>query len=98
MSLPLVLGRKARADFDEAFDWYEQQRTGLGVEFAERVQSVFDRIASTPEIHPLVYRDVRKASVRPFPYAVIYRIRNDRVVVLAVFHDKRNPETWKARA
>jgi hypothetical protein len=40
MTLPIVLRREARAEFDEAFDWYEQQRAGLGVEFAERVQAV----------------------------------------------------------
>jgi plasmid stabilization system protein ParE len=98
MSLPIVLRRKAQAEFDEAIDWYEQQRVGLGVEFAERVQAVFDRISATPEIHAVVYRDVRKAFVRQFPYSVFYRIKADRVVVLAVFHDKRNPNIWKARA
>ena len=98
MSLPLVIRRQARADFDEAFDWYEEQRPGLGVEFAGRVQAVFDSIAAMPEMHAPVYRDVRKALVRIFPYSVIYRIRGGRVVVLAVFHNKRDPNTWKSRA
>jgi hypothetical protein len=29
MTLPIVLRPEARAEFDEAFDWYEQQRVGL---------------------------------------------------------------------
>ena len=33
MSLPIVLRVEAQAEFDRAFDWYEQQRKGLGVEF-----------------------------------------------------------------
>ena len=98
MSLSLVIRRKARVDFDEAFDWYEQQRAGLGVEFAERVQVVFNSISAMPELHATVYRDVRKALVRPFPYSVIYRIRNNRVIVLAVFHNKRDPKIWQSRA
>ena len=97
MSLPLVIRRKARADFDEAFDWYEQQRAGLGVEFAARVQAVFDSIAAMPERHAPAYRDVRKASVRPLPYSVIDRIRNNRVIILAVFHNKRDPRIWQSR-
>lgn len=97
MSLPLVIRRAASAEFHEAFDWYEQQRPGLGVEFAERVQAVFDSIAAMPEQHAIVYRDVRKALVKPYPYAIIYRIRNNQVVVLAVFHSKRNPSIWKSR-
>ena len=98
MSLPLVLRRSARADFDEAFDWYERQRPGLGVAFAEHLQAAFDTIAAMPELHAQVYRDVRKALVKPYPYAVIDRIRGNRVVVLAVFHSKRDPNIWKSRA
>jgi plasmid stabilization system protein ParE len=53
MTLPIVLRQEARTEFDEAFDWYEQKRVGLGVEFAERVQAVFDRISAMPEL-PLI--------------------------------------------
>jgi len=75
----------------------ERQRVGPGVEFAERVQAVFDGISAMPELHAIVHRDVRKALVRRFPYAVFYRVRAGRVVVLAVFHAKRDPELWKSR-
>jgi plasmid stabilization system protein ParE len=98
MSLPVVLRRKARIDFDEAFDWYEEQRPGLGFQFVECVQAVFDAISAMPELHAPVYRDVRKALVKPYPYSVIYRIRGDRIIVLAVFHNKRDPDIWKSRA
>jgi hypothetical protein len=50
MSLPVVLRSEARAEFDEAFDWYEQQRPGLGLDFAAQVQEVLDRIGATPEL------------------------------------------------
>ncbi len=98
MSLPAVLRQKARAEFDAAIAWYERRQAGLGTEFAERVQAVLDRISATPELHATVYREVRKALVRQFPYSIYYRIRTDRVVVLAVFHNKRNPNVWKSRA
>ena len=98
MTLPVVMRVQARAEFDEAFDWYEQQRTGLGVEFMEQVQAVFDQISAMPELHPAVYRDVRKALVRNFPYSVFYRVGTGRVIVLAVFHNKRNPVVWRSRA
>lgn len=38
MSLAVVLRAEAQTDFDEAFDWYEAQRPGLGVDFAAEVQ------------------------------------------------------------
>ena len=97
MSLSVVLRKKARAEFDLAVDWYERREGGLGAEFADRIQAVFDRIAAAPEIHATVHRDIRRALVRQFPYSVYYRIKAERLVVLAVFHNKRDPKIWKSR-
>ncbi len=79
MRLPVVLRDEAQAEFDEAFDYYERRRTGLGVSFAARVQEVFDRIAAFPQIHAVVLADIRKAVVARFPYCVFYRPEADRV-------------------
>lgn len=38
MSLPVVLRFEASLEFDEAFDWYERQRRGLGRDFAACVE------------------------------------------------------------
>jgi plasmid stabilization system protein ParE len=85
MSLPVVLRRAARAEFDDAIDWYENQRSGLGVVFADRVQDVLDRISDNPQMHAPVFRDVRKAIVRRFPYCVYYRVEPDVIVVWPFF-------------
>ncbi len=98
MTFPIVLRPEARAEFDEAFDWYEQRRAGLGAEFAERVHAAFRQISVMPELHAVVHKDVRKALIRKFPYALFYRIRDGQIVVLAVFHVKCDPERWKSRA
>jgi plasmid stabilization system protein ParE len=98
MSLPITFRRAARSEFDQAHDWYEEQKTGLGDEFREQVERVLDRIAAMPEIHQVVYKDIRRAVVSRFPYSVFYRVKPDKIVVLAVFHGKRNPAIWQARA
>jgi plasmid stabilization system protein ParE len=97
MSLPVVLRREARADFDDAFDWYEGQRRGLGVEFEMCVDEAFDRISRTPELFAKVHHDVRRAPVRRFPYSVFYKVESHRVVVISVFHGSRDPKTWQNR-
>jgi len=98
MSLPIVLRDEAQAEFDEAFDWYEAQRPGLGVDFLSEVQKVFDRIAINPLLHQVVFADIRKGVVRRFPYCVFYRPHLDRVEILAVFHTRRDPSIWQGRA
>ena len=97
MNLPVVLRRAARDEFDAAIDWYERQSSGLGSLFGDRVEAVFERISSTPEMHAAVYREIRRAPIRGFPYSIYYRIRGGRIVVLAVFHNKHNPQVWKSR-
>jgi toxin ParE1/3/4 len=98
VSLPVVLRDEAQAEFDEAFDYYERQRAGLGVDFVARVQQVLDRISANPLMHAAVFGDVRKAVMTRFPYCVFYRAHADRVEVLAVFHTKRDPAIWQGRA
>ncbi len=98
MSLPIVLRDEAQAEFDEAFDWYDAQRIGLGPEFVAEVQKVFDRIAANPLIHQTAFADIRKGVVRRFPYCVFYRAHPDRVEVIAVFHTSRDPSIWQGRA
>jgi len=96
--LPVVFRSEAEAEFDEAFDWYDARRAGLGPAFAGEVQKVLDRIAANPRIHPVAFADVRKGVVRRFPYCVFYRPLPDRAEVIAVFHKSRDPAIWRGRA
>jgi len=95
VTLPVVLSSQAEADFDEA-DWYEKQ-AGLGKDFLLRVREVFRRIAATPLMHQVIYRDIRRSLVRRYPYSVMYRAEPDRITVVAVFDNRRDPAVWKSR-
>ncbi len=64
VSLPVIFLPEARPEFDDAYDWYENQRAGLGEAFADQVQRVLDRVAVRPRMHAVVPRGVRK-SCRP---------------------------------
>ena len=97
MNLPVRLLPEAKAEFDTAADWYEQQRVSLGVDFIAKVREVLRRIAANPRIHATTFGDVRKAVVRRFPYVVLYRDDTVEVVVVAVFHSSRDPKVWQAR-
>jgi plasmid stabilization system protein ParE len=98
MNLPLVFQAGVRDEIDDAYSWYERQRLGLGEDFLAEVQTVLDRIERNPELHTPIYRNVRHARVKRFPYAVYYRIEPDRIAVIAVHHSKRDPRRWQSRA
>ncbi len=97
MSRRIVFRRQAREEVNESAAWYERQTRGLGRRFRDRVAEVLDRISRTPEIHGVVYRGVRCAKVRRFPFGVYYQFEPTRVVVIAVFHGSRDPREWQRR-
>lgn len=98
MTTPVILRRLAQREFDDAADWYEQQRVGLGAEFIEEVNRVLEQIAANPQLYGQVHNDTREALVRRFPYALYYRIEPNQVLVLAIVHTSRDPAVWQSRS
>lgn len=97
MTSGVIFLRTARREFNAAARWYEQQRTGLGIRFVDEATHAIQRAVQHPERYPVVYRDVRCVRLRRFPYSVFYRIALHGVVVLAVFHARRDPSDWQGR-
>ena len=94
MALPVVYRRKVGRDLAGAYGWYAEQREGLGEEFLAAVDATFDAIEQIPAMFSRVHRDVRRANVSRFPYAVFYRIDPGNVVVLTILHTARDPKLW----
>jgi plasmid stabilization system protein ParE len=72
----LVLMDEAESDLDEAFVWYELQKTGLGIEFIEDVEKVFLFIEQNPEASERIYQKIHRQVVKRFPYSIYYRLDN----------------------
>ena len=98
MTLQVVFRNAARAEFDFAALRYETQRPGLGSQFVAEIHAALQLAATYPERFPVKHADIRRAPVRRFPYSVFYRVEPGRIVVLAVFHGRRNPRVWETRA
>ncbi len=92
MKYTLIVKAEAIQDMAEAFNWYENKRTGLGTEFLDEVDEYYARITQNPE-HYQSHRNQRIAVMQRFPYKIIYEVeQEDCIVVYAVYHEKRNPE------
>ena len=92
MRYTLVVKAEAVRDLSEAFNWYETTRTGLGIEFLDEVEVYYDRIMKNPEQYQS-HRNQRIAVMYRFPYKIVYEVEGETIVVYAVYHDKRNPES-----
>ncbi len=90
--------RAAQLEYDEAALWYERRRFGLGVEFAIAIDQALTRACAGPQRFPTIVGDVRCVRVRRFPYAIFYRTRGEQLIVIAVFHARRDPAILRERS
>ena len=81
MSLGLAFLRAARREFDDAADWYEHRRAGLGDVFTTAVRQVLDRIVNQPRLYAEVFQDVHEAPVAGYPYCVYYQVESGQLLV-----------------
>ena len=94
----VIVRPAAAADIEDAYQWYESQRLGLGEEFLAALRLTHDRMLEHPEAFPVLHRDTRRALIpRRFPYGLFYRIYSDTIVVVACMHAKRDPRRWQRR-
>ena len=93
----VVFRPEAREDLADAYRWYEDKRVGLGDEFLLVVDAAIEQVRRAPDEHSVVHRDVRRVLTRRFPYGLFYVIEVERIVVLAVFHGRRDPKSVRKR-
>ena len=87
----------AEAEFRAAVEYYNEQSEGLGYEFAAEVKRTITRIVEYPEAWTALSTRTRRCRTNRFPYGVIYQARSDALLVVAVMHLRRHPETWRSR-
>lgn len=61
------------------------------------LQHTLDFIIESPFLGSPYERGTRRVLLRRFPYMVIYRALEDRVLVVAFAHAKRRPAYWTDR-
>lgn len=90
--LPVV-----ETEIHEAFRHYQRERKGLGQEFKAELKATLNRIRRMPSLLAPIYADVRFARTNRFPYVVYYRELQEVILVIAVLHASRDPQTWMVR-
>ena len=89
---------QAEAELREATIWYEARSLGLGAEFLRSVDAALAAIERHPLAFPIVYRNMRRAVLRRFPYSIIYELSETEILIVACIHGRRDPKRWQERA
>ena len=82
--------RLVEVDLRAAFDWFEDQRPGLGAEFADEFRIYYRRICESPLRNAIRFNEIRRLNLRRFPYGIFYAVRDQELRILAVLHSSRD--------
>ncbi len=95
--MKIVFLENAQLELDDAIDYYNLERPGLGEEFLQEVLSSLDRVAQFPDAwHPLS-KNTRRCQTRRFSYGIIYSASENSILIVAISHLHRRPFHWQER-
>lgn len=88
---------EAEIDFDTSYEYYYEDNPKVADTFYREINLAFENIKQNPNSFPTVYKDVRKYVIKKFPFVIYYRIVDEIIQVIAIFHTSRSPEIWNER-
>ena len=87
----------AEVEFAESLKWYAERSIEAANDFDAEFDRAVSQIAADPDRFPMCDDRHRYFLLRRFPFRIIYRVANSRIVVIAVAHGSRLPDYWADR-
>ena len=84
----------AQQEVDDAYEWFEASTEGRGLEFLDELDRVVRLIRTFPFAASEIEPEIRRSLLPRFPYAIVYGIDEQTLVVIAVTHTHRQPRYW----
>ena len=93
MSLRIVLSVRAERETLTTARWYARRSPGLDDRFRQALKACFNSIVGHPVAFPKVKGRIRQARLKVFPFTVVYKVIDDELFIISVFHVHRDPTT-----
>ncbi len=97
MNYSLTVRKEAESDIKAAYQYFENQRLGLGHDVLLCIEEGPSKIERNPLHYKIIHKALRGIAIRRFPYRIFYLVQSKQVIVTAVFHVRKNPQTWDVR-
>lgn len=95
MPYTILFSQAAEDDTQQAYNWYDEQKKGLGAVFIEFLSAAIDSIADSPLKTQIRYKNVRVFFMQKFPFGIHFRVNDDHsILIAAVFHTSISPDRW----
>ena len=97
MTRRVIVRPEAKRDLREAKTWYKNISAELKADFVEKIDDAVALARERPLAYQIVLRTFRRVLIQRFPYALFFHADDDRIVVVAVLHQARDPELLETR-
>jgi len=84
----------AREEFHSAIKYYESQQTDLSKKFQSDIKDSISRIKEFPKAYVSIKNDVRRCLLHKFNYSILYAIKHNHILIIAIAHQHRKPNYW----
>ena len=93
----VMIRAEAKRDLREAKRWYQSISPELKRDFVRKIDDAITLAKERPLAFQVVHRTFRRVLVHRFPYALFYHVGEDRIIIVAVLHQARDPELLEQR-
>ena len=87
----------AEMEYTNALCWYAERNENAALEFESEFDRSIREIAAHPNRFPKCDDRHRFFLMRKYPFQIIYRIHDGRLVLIAIAHTSREPNYWANR-
>ncbi len=97
MEYRIVILPDATIDFEKSIEWYDNINPSLAKQFIVEIETTISFISKNPLLFQYDYGTFKSVNTSKFLFKIVYRINGDEIVIVAIFHHKRNPKILYSR-
>ncbi|MCX6152350.1 MAG: type II toxin-antitoxin system RelE/ParE family toxin [Ignavibacteriales bacterium] len=95
--MPVLIHPAAFEELKEAIHFYDSKVEGLGKLFLDEIERGIEIIQNAPKTWRKYSKNYRRFLLTKYPFAIIYRLKNNSIQIIAFMHLHRKPNYWKSR-
>ena len=87
----------AADELAEAYEWYDAIDRVVGERFKRELERAEELVGRSPAAWGRYFHDTQGFRFRSFPVVMVYVVREEQIIVIAIAHTRRRPGYWRER-
>ena len=89
-----LLEPRAQQEYEEAIEWYAERSEAATLNFIKEMDETIVQICEKPHANKKPYNNFYETTLDKYPFTIVYVIEPNQklIVIVSVYHQKRNPK------